>query len=79
MYLLDDCFSPSLRQPVIPGFFSPLVPSHCTASLQVLRDLRLPHILLHLHRADPGLTQVSTYGSTLSFSQGVYFCWTRLY
>ncbi|EPY72917.1 hypothetical protein CB1_064113023, partial [Camelus ferus] len=34
------------------------VPSHGTASVQVLCDLRLPHLLLHLHRADPGVTQL---------------------
>lgn len=37
----------------------PLVPSHSTASIQVLRDLCLSHILLHLHRADSRVTKVS--------------------
>lgn len=39
----------------------PLVPSHSTASIQVLRDLRLSHILLHLYRADSRVTKVSMY------------------
>lgn len=32
---------------------------HNITSLQVLRHLRLPHLLLHIHRADPRLAQVS--------------------
>lgn len=40
--------------------FSLLVPGHSTASFQVLRDLRLPHLLLYLHCPDPGVAKVST-------------------
>lgn len=43
--------------------YSPLLPSivqiHDAAGLQVLRDLRLPHILLYIRRADPRPAKVS--------------------
>lgn len=36
-----------------------IVQIHDAARLQVLRDLRLPHILLYIRRADPGPAKVS--------------------
>lgn len=77
--LLGACFSPSLRGPSFLISFLPSVPSHRAAGLQVLRDLRLPHLLLHLYRAGSGLTQVSTCGSPLGCSLGVPFPCTQLY
>lgn len=69
--LLDDCYSPSLTElPLTVSSFSPLVPSHGTASVQILRDLCLPHFLLHLYRADSRVTKVSACGSPLGFSSG---------
>ena len=71
--LLGACFSTSLGRPSCLVSFLPLVPSHRTAGLQVLRDLRLPHLLRHLYRAGSGLTQVSACGSPLGRSLGVPF------
>lgn len=47
-----------------------LVPSHGAARLQVLRDLRVPHFLLHLRRADSRVAEVSTCGSPRGPSPG---------
>lgn len=77
--LLGACFSPSLGGPSFLISFLPAVPSHRAAGLQVLRDLRLPHLLLHLYRAGSGLTQVSTCGSPWGCSRGVPFPRTQLY
>ena len=71
--LLGACLSTSLRGPSFLVSFLPLVPSHRAAGLQVLRDLRLPDLLLHFYRAGSGLTQVSTCGSPLGRSLGVPF------
>lgn len=49
----------------------PLVPSHGTASVQILRDLCLPHLLLHLHRAGSRVTEVSACGSPLGLTAAV--------
>lgn len=45
------------------SMFSPIsstVQIYDPAGLQVLRDLRLPRILLYIHRADPRLAKVSS-------------------
>lgn len=44
---------------VLCNVFFSTVPIHDTASLQVLRHLRLPHIRLYIHSAGPCLAQVS--------------------
>ena len=77
--LLGACLSPSLGGPSFLTSFLPSVPSHRAAGLQVLRDLRLPHLLLHLCCAGSGLTQVSTCGSPLGCSLGVPLPWTQPY
>ena len=69
-----------LPENVTHGFLLvPSVPSHRTASVQVLRDLRVSHIVLHFCRADSGITQVSTCGSPLGLSLGAPFYRSYLY
>lgn len=54
---------------VLPA--SPLLSTvqiHDSPSVQVLRRLRLPHILLHIHRAGPRLAQVSLHPITATFN-----------
>lgn len=61
---------PSNCWSVLPA--SPLfstVQIHDAASVQVLRRLRLPHILLHIHRAGPRLAQVSPRPITGTFNR----------
>lgn len=69
-------FEPSSWRTVIHSILLlPLVPGHCTASLQVLRDLCLSHILLHLYCSDSGFTQVSTRVAFMGLSLGTPFSW----
>lgn len=48
------------NQPSLIASFSSSVPSHCTTSIQVLCDLCLPHLSLHLHCADSCAAKVSS-------------------